>query len=109
MKALVIVIKKRYFDDIQNGIKPEEYRIIKPFWESRLIEKKTGKDKEYDCIRFIAGHRKNSPEAYYKYEGYERKEITHEFFGPEPVNVFAIKIGPKVDLIKSNIIYCSSY
>ena len=36
MKTLDLVLKKKWFDMIASGEKTEEYREIKPYWESRL-------------------------------------------------------------------------
>lgn len=47
-------------------------------------------------ICFRAGYNKNSPTIYVKYNGYKSKIIQHEFFGPDPVHVYAIKLGPIV-------------
>lgn len=33
---LILPIKKKWFDMILSGIKKEEYREIKPYWETRL-------------------------------------------------------------------------
>ena len=36
-KALCFVLKRRWFDMIQSGEKPEEYREITPYWIKRLF------------------------------------------------------------------------
>ena len=54
MKVLHMTLKKKWFDLIISGIKTEEYREIKPYWDTRLSE-------EYDIIRFKNGYNKNSP------------------------------------------------
>lgn len=40
MKTLTLPLKKKWFDLIKAGIKKEEYREIKPFWEKRLLDYK---------------------------------------------------------------------
>lgn len=35
-KPLVLPIKKKWFDMIQEGVKKEEYREIKPYWKRRF-------------------------------------------------------------------------
>lgn len=37
--TLVLVLKKKWFDMIDSGIKKEEYREIKDYWIRRLILK----------------------------------------------------------------------
>ena len=40
MKTLNLVLKHKWYDMIDRGEKPEEYREIKPYWEKRLIDYK---------------------------------------------------------------------
>jgi len=54
INTLHLTVKKKWFNDIELGKKDKEYRIVKPYWEKRLI----GKD--YDYIEFRNGYRKDS-------------------------------------------------
>ena len=47
MKDLKLVLKKKWYDMIDAGIKTEEYREIKPFWANRLLYYTTLGEKEY--------------------------------------------------------------
>ena len=38
MKTLHLTLKKQWFDMIESGEKKEEYREIKPYWISRLVD-----------------------------------------------------------------------
>ena len=38
MKTLTLPLKRKWFDMIKAGIKKEEYRDIKPYYEKRLLE-----------------------------------------------------------------------
>ena len=38
MKTLTLPLKKKWFDLIKAGIKKEEYREIKPYYEKRFLE-----------------------------------------------------------------------
>lgn len=38
MKTLDLVLRKKWYDLIQSGVKTEEYREIKPYWIRRLCE-----------------------------------------------------------------------
>ena len=38
MKILALTLKKRWFDKIESGEKPEEYRELKYYWVNRLME-----------------------------------------------------------------------
>lgn len=50
MKTLDLHLKKRWYQMIESGEKPEEYREIKPYWEKRLI------GKSYTHVRFRYGY-----------------------------------------------------
>ena len=87
-KQLVIPLKAKWFYQIRSGIKTEEYRQIKPFWEKRLI------GKHYDEVVFTLGYPKKDDESrrlYFGYSGYQIKTILSEEFGNDPEMVFAIQ------------------
>lgn len=54
METLDLVLKGKWFDMIQSGIKREEYREIKSYWTKRLF------NKEYSQVKFRRGYTKNS-------------------------------------------------
>lgn len=85
MRTLHLNVKKEYFDQIKSGVKKEEYREVKPYWEKRLL------NKEYDLVSFKNGYASNAPVISYPYKGYCIKKITHKHFGSEEITVFAIK------------------
>ena len=79
-KVLTLTINKQWFDKIVSGEKTEEYRDIKPYWASRLVNQQAesgevlfdefggycrviGKPeyKPYTHVLFINGYRKDSP------------------------------------------------
>lgn len=87
MKSLVLNLKKEYFNDIKNGIKKEEYREVKPYWEKRLV------GKSYDKIIIKMGYPKATEKEKiieFSWNGFEKKQITHKEFGNNPIWVFAI-------------------
>lgn len=78
--VLNLVVSKQWFDMIVSGEKTEEYREIKPYWASRLVNQQAesgevlfdefggycrviGKPeyKPYTHVLFINGYRKDSP------------------------------------------------
>lgn len=88
-KTLRLAVNAEYFDTMKSGEKVEEYRLINPFWTTRLM----GRD--YDRLVITKGYpRKFDAERHITmpYRGYEVKTITHKHFGPDPVRVFAIKV-----------------
>ena len=64
-KVLCLTLKKKWFDLIKQGIKTEEYREIKPYWETRLS------GRHYDIVKFRNGYQHNAPTIVY-----EIKEIS---------------------------------
>ena len=62
-KILHLNLYRKYFDDIADGKKVIEYRVITPYWTSRLH------NKIYDYIYFRNGYRKNSPMMLVEYKG----------------------------------------
>ena len=78
--VLVLPIKRKYFDMIKSGEKKEEYREIKPYYDSRIgnavagvnfkychpdLIKKLENNKEFDVI-FRNGYSYNSPSIWCK-------------------------------------------
>ena len=98
---LTLPIKKKWFDMIVSGEKKEEYREIKPYYDSRffhLIAKEIIPEKEYSLkietitkVKFRNGYSKNSPSIVCNVEittGYGKAE-----WGAEPnKEYFILKI-----------------
>ena len=40
MKILYLPLKKQWYEMIESGEKKEEYRLLKPYWEKRLLDYK---------------------------------------------------------------------
>ena len=47
-KTLHLVLKREFYEQIDEGVKTTEYRASKPYWDARL---KNG----YDCVEFRLG------------------------------------------------------
>jgi len=56
MKILHLTLKKKWFDMIKSGLKPEEYREIKPYWTNRLISSDGITYNNFDIVRFKNGY-----------------------------------------------------
>ena len=63
-KTLYLTLKKQWFDMINDGIKTEEYREIKPYWIKRLEGRK------YDIVEFRNGYQKDAPKMRLKLKKY---------------------------------------
>lgn len=95
MKILYLTLKKQWFDMIASGEKPEEYREIKPYWQSRL------EGKEYDAVQFRNGYQKNAPTI-----RVELKIITiglgnPSWGAPEAEKVYILKLGKILEVEES--------
>lgn len=97
---LTLPIKKKWFDMILSGEKKEEYREIKPYYDSRFIKKDIDYDPELNMMveqekirqhRLIwlkNGYRKDSPKILcqcYVFVGYGKKE-----WGATPENLYYV-------------------
>ena len=79
-KVLTLTVSKEWFGMIVSGEKNEEYRVIKPYWASRLVNQQSESGevlfdefggyclvigkleyKPYTHVLFINGYRKDSP------------------------------------------------
>lgn len=116
MKILDLVLIGLWYDMIESGEKPEEYREIKPYWEKRLLDYEAIK-RDYKMLmfrRFLVGKGVN-PLEYPRgfthvrfHRGYtnttmlfECKEITigmgnPQWGAPTDKEVFIIKLGKRI-------------
>jgi len=90
MKILHLNLKKKYWEKINAGEKKYEYRRVTPYWEKRLATNRYDKiliklayPKKDDVTRIIER----------PYRGWGQLEITHPEFGPDPVQVYAIRVN----------------
>jgi len=87
--TLNLPMKGEYFDQIKAGTKPEEYRLATHFWSQRLV------GRSYEWIRLTRGYPKRGDTErtlVLPWRGCTKKTITHQHFGAEPVEVFAIDV-----------------
>ncbi len=90
MPVLPLPLKGVYFDQIKSGEKLEEYRLVTDFWRKRI------EGRSYDRIVLTRGYpAKSDTERRIErpWRGFRKITITHERFGPDPVEVFAIKVN----------------
>lgn len=89
MRTLYLPVKRIYFDEIKAGTKPEEYRLVTPFWSKRLIGKK------YDRVVITLGYPSATDSERrldFPYRGFRKTKLTHPHFGPDEVEVYAIAL-----------------
>jgi hypothetical protein len=90
VKTLILPVKRLYFDQIQDGLKDEEYRLVTPFWTKRL------ENRSYDRIIVTLGYpakEDDSKRLEFPWKGVQKKTI--EEFGPGKKEVFAIQLDGK--------------
>lgn len=90
MRTLTLPLKAEYFDAIKASTKPEEFRLVTPYWRKRL------EGRDYDFIVLTKGYPKrddHSRRLTLPWYGYRRTTLIHPHFGPEPVDVFAINVA----------------
>lgn len=93
MNILHLTLKKKWFDMILSGEKKEEYRDMKPYWNSRLRSKKTYLIRQYDLIVFKNGYSKNARVMSVESKGIQMREGKKEW-GAEPgKHYFVLMIG----------------
>lgn len=88
--SLVLPMKAVYFDAIRRGEKPEEYRLVTPYWSKRL------EGRSYSKVILKRGYPKNGDDErilIMPWQGCARKVITHPHFGDQPVEVYAINVS----------------
>ncbi|EIM25698.1 RNA-binding protein [Microvirga lotononidis] len=90
MSKLTLSLKAEYFNAIRDGSKPEEFRLVTPYWQKRL------EGRDYDGIVLTLGYPSRGDQSRRlerPWRGYRRTEITHPHFGPDPVEVYAIDVS----------------
>ena len=106
MKTLHLNLKAKWYDMIESGIKKEEYREIKPFWEKRIFEKiqyidENGETvdakmvKHYDVVKFIYGYTKRSMK--FKLDSIVIDTGNPDWGAEEGVKYFVIKLGERIE------------
>ncbi len=91
-RTLNIPIMGVYFDQIRDGTKAHEYRLITDFWRKRIV------DRQYDRIVLTRGYPKGGgiegrTRLTREWRGYHAETLTHPHFGPLPVTVYAIDVS----------------
>lgn len=89
-KILRLPVTAKYFHQIREGIKDEEYRLTTEYWKKRI------KGKIFDEVHVTLGYPKSGDHERVlvrPWRGYSEKVIIHEHFGKEQVDVFAIIVN----------------
>ena len=65
---LHLVVKKEWFDKLASGEKTHEYRLAKPYWTSRLVDRQSGLFKVFTAVEIKNGYQKNAPVIMFEFE-----------------------------------------
>lgn len=90
MPILHLPLKRVYFEQIQRGVKPLEFRLCTPHWEKRL------QGRTYDGIVLTLGYpaaHDQSRRLYRQWRGATIQTIEHPHFGTLPMQVYAIDVA----------------
>jgi len=112
-KLLHLNLKKKWFDMIATGEKKEEYRDIKDYYYSRMVDYISNhshlynqphllkasdfRSKQYDWIVFKNGYQKDAPTIYVELLGIEIKKGKKEWGAEEGKYYFTLKLGKIID------------
>ena len=89
-RILTLRLKHRWWEEIQSGRKTVELRLRTEYWQKRLV------GQQYDEIHIWCGYPAKTATHLLlrrKWTGVVEKTITHEEFGPSPVDVFEIDVS----------------
>ena len=104
-KTLHLVLKRKWYDMIDSGIKTEEYREIKPYWEKRLLDYKSLSDiddaphhfpRGYKKVVFCLGYQRNAPSMAFEVRDICFGKGKPEWGAPTDKEVFIIKLGKRI-------------
>lgn len=88
---LVLPVKREYFEQMRDGAKLAEYRLVTEYWRRRLL------GRTYSHVIITLGYPKRDDESrrlVFPWRGYTVETITHPHFGADQVTVFAIVVRP---------------
>lgn len=89
-RVLRLPVTAQYFYEIKAETKPFEFRLDTPYWRVRIL------GKTFDEVHITLGYPKSGDHSRIlirPWRGYEQQTITHPHFGPEPVDVIAIRVN----------------
>lgn len=90
-KTLHLHVTRQWFDLIKAGKKKTELRLVNGYWKERLL------GRTYELINIYCGYPPRDDESLFltfPYKGFEMLcGVTFpEHFGPDPVDLFSIKL-----------------
>jgi hypothetical protein len=89
MKDLFLILKGKYFKEIEEGSKTSEFRLMTEYWLLRLTSN------NWTHVTFQLGYSKDAPRLRREISEIKISTIEHEFFGGNPIDVFEIVLKQK--------------
>lgn len=91
--TLDLVLKEKWYRMIESGVKTEEYREIKPFWEKRM---QNCRDRHYDKVTFHLGYAKDRPSMTFALDKITINKGKPEWGAEEGKLYFVIHLGKRL-------------
>jgi hypothetical protein len=95
MEILNVTIKSLFFDAIIHGIKKEEYREIKIYWQSRL-QNPDGSFRKYDAIALVNGYSPKARRATFQIKTICIGKGKSRYGGNPDTDYYVIKLGKEI-------------
>lgn len=94
-KVLVLHLKAKWYNMIESGEKKEEYREMKQYWVTRLVDGSNGAQtfKHYDEVEFVYGYTKKKMR--FKVTGISFGKGNKDWGAPDS-DVFKIGLGKRI-------------
>lgn len=91
-RDLCLAVRKEYFEQIDEGNKPFEYRRLNDYWINRIA------NKDFDTVTITLGYPPKNDQSrriVFAWDGYTVMGIRHKEFGDAPIPVFAVSLKGK--------------
>lgn len=92
MKILYLILTQQWYDMIEAGIKPEEYRDITEYWTPRLM------NKQFDAVHFRHGYQKDARTMLWTCNGITTGMGNPAWGAPTDREQFIIMLGKRLEL-----------
>lgn len=89
--VLKLTLKKKWFEMIKAGIKKEEYREVKEYWDIRL------KNKKFKFVFFKNGYKKNAAAILVECNGILKGKAKAEWSDGWQGEVYIISLGAIIE------------
>ena len=90
-KILYLVVSKVWFDKLASGDKKFEFRLAKPYWDSRLYRR------WYSHARFVCGYKKNADRILVELKSIKLKHVIYPITNTKEL-CYVIELGKRKEL-----------